>query len=296
MGCFAFAVVASPSYAGTIGYYRFESGSVTTDSSGNGRNLTIAGINAAPVSYTLPTRATVTTTQSPYPVAGSYFPTASPLTGTANNYAVQGGGANQTFQKYYSLASTSITSGLTVETYLNLANNDSTTKIIANQGANQTNGSWAFLVTSDVSGQGERQLLFQYATAAGAWGSNGLDSVKLGVPLTVGVDYYVAVSFDLAATSVTFYMQNLTEGGPLQVVTQARHATGYYDSTAPMTIGADGTGGNGWHGTLDEVRISDSALSQSQLLISVPEPASVGMALMGLGLILGASRRRNKKA
>lgn len=295
MGCFALAAVASPLYAGTIGYYRFESGSELMDSSGNGRNLTIAGINAAPVSYTLPTRATVTTTQSPYPVAGSYFPTVSPLTGTANNYAVQGGGANQTFQKYYSLASTSITSGLTVETCLNLANNDSTTKIIANQGANQTNGSWAFLVTSDVSGQGERQLLFQYATTAGAWGSNGLDSVKPGIQLTVGIDYYIAVSFDLALTNVTFYVQNLTEGGPLQVITKARQFSGYYDSTAPMTIGADGTGGNGWHGTLDEVRISDSALSQSQLLISVPEPATASLAFMGLGLVWAAARR-NKKA
>lgn len=296
MGCLAVTLLASSLEASTIGYYRFESGSELVDSSGNGRNLTVAGINAAPVTYTLPARATSTTSQAPYPAAGSYFPATSPLSGAANNYAIQGGGANQTFQKYYSLSSTTISSGLTVETYLNMSNTDNTTKIIANQGANQTNGSWAFLVTSEASGQGPRQLLFQYATTAGAWGSNGLDSVKPGIQLTAGIDYYIAVSFDLALTNVTFYVQNLTEGGPLQVITKARQFSGYYDSTAPMTIGADGTGGNGWHGTLDEVRISDTALSQSQLLISVPEPASVGMALMGLGLILGAARRRNQKA
>ncbi len=287
MGCFALAVVASPLYAGTIGYYRFESGDVTGDSSGNGRTLTLAGASgSAPLSYLLPSTG-----------AGSAFSDPIPQTGAANGYGIQGTGATQNFQKYYTLADTAIGSALTVESYVNLSNTDNTTKIIASQGANGTNGSWAFLATSEASGQGARRLLFQFASTAGTWGSNGLDSINSGISLTVGHDYYVAVAVnfsDLTASGVTFYVQDLTLGSALQIVSKTHTVTTLYDSASAISIGVDGFGASTWQGTLDEVRLSDSQLSQSQLLISVPEPATASLAFMGLGLMWVAARRNKK--
>lgn len=288
--CWTVMTVGVSLQAATLGYWRFESGDVTGDSSGNGRTLTLTGsTGSAPTSYALPSSG-----------AGSAFSNPIPQTGAANGYAIQGTGTNKLMQKYYTTTDTAAAlSAMTVESYVNLSDNSTTSmKVIASQGANASDGSWAFGIAGYGSGQTAGNLLFQYRSLSGTWGSTGIDTINSGINLTVGHDYYVAAVANFTGvtttSSITFYVQDLTLGTALQ--TYVKTGLGYgslYDSTSTIALGADGVGNSGWTGTLDEMRISDSALSQSQLLI-VPEPASVGMALMGLGMVWGAARRKRQ--
>ncbi|MEO1059541.1 MAG: LamG-like jellyroll fold domain-containing protein, partial [Actinomycetota bacterium] len=85
--------------------------------------------------------------------------------------------------------------------------------------------------------------------------------------------YYVAVVFDNAADENTFYLQDLTNGGPLVRKTVAQGFGNWEGgspgfTTAPVTIGGMRAGEAAFTGVIDEVRISDSALDATELLIS----------------------------
>lgn len=251
--------VAGQVQAGTVGYWRFESGSVTSDSSGNA--LTLTPVSTGPVSYALPASG-----------AGMYFPESLPQTGSINNYAVQGPGTNASFVgNYYTAvdnAAMAPATGITVEAYVNLAATDANAKLIATQGGNNTNGAWAFLITGEGSSRGSRNLLFQWTNTAGTWGT-GLETIDSDLVLEVGHDYYVACAVNFSDTTtngVVFYLQDLTAGTAMQVVTRTHANAGMYDSVVACSIGASVGGGMGWLGTIDEVRWSNLQLKQSQLL------------------------------
>jgi len=107
-------------------------------------------------------------------------------------------------------------------------------------------------------------------------GSNStLDTLNSGFTLLTGVDYYVAVSInplDKTTSGVTFYMQNLTAGGPLQVAHNTHVNTSIFTSPGNLKIGS------GWDGLLDEVRITNQVLAPSALLINqigLPTPGGI---------------------
>jgi Concanavalin A-like lectin/glucanases superfamily len=280
----AFIVLSlSSSNAAVIGYWRFENGNVTGDSGSNALDLSVRGSGAAPVSYQLPASG-----------AGSKFSDPIPQTGQSNTYAIAGGGTNKQFQKTYYHTDTSaftITSGITIEAYINLSLSGGT-YVIAGQGG-YTNGSWSLVVNNS------SQIIFQSRSSAGAWGDPGLESVNSGLTLITGHDYYVAYSSTLSDTSTTgaiFYLQDLTAGTALQVVGKTHTNTIMYDSLDNnFAIGASSApgGSNFWAGALDEVRLSNTQLDVDQLLISVPEPSSLLLTVVGaFGFLLYRRCRR----
>jgi len=188
-------------------------------------------------------------------------------------------------------------SSITAEAYIrpDSFGSGSTARGIVSHGGSTSTVAFALSITGTGSGLGARRLFVQTS----ANGSTLLNSVS-PYALTADSNYYVAaviqpgVAGSGADGSVTFYLQDLTAGTPLQTATVA--ATGlsaFFDPAAGFRIGANlGSGSQSpFDGIIDEVRISDTALTQSQLLI--PEPATLGLIAPALaGLLIRRPRRR----
>ncbi len=122
---------------------------------------------------------------------------------------------------------------------------------------------------------------------------SGTNVLGTGQIITRGEDYYVGIAFDQTTTTWTYYLKNLTTDSTLLSGTisgAAIHDPGTDGLFQIGRIGPETTTTNRWNGLIDEVRFSNAVLSESQLLVSVPEPAS--LALLGLGGMLMLPRRR----
>lgn len=257
--------LATPLQSAVISYHRFgnnpdDPGSLTAATTGT--NLTNSNVSAV----TLPGSG-----------AGSDF--LNPIDGQTNTRAAQFDASGDR------LTGASGTLGLgsdfTIESLAHLTSYSTSTRIIASQWVTTGNQrSWFFGVGTDerlrltLSGDGSTSTVF--------------DS---GLTFSLNTDYYVGAVFN--SGTVTFYLQNLTSGGALQSVniSPGGAPTSAFNSTGSFQIGNFNTGTNAdqvWLGLLDEVRLSDTALTADQLL--VPEPG-VATLLIGAGLVLLMRRR-----
>lgn len=277
--------VAGSVQAATIGYWRFEDGpGFLRDSSPNGLDLQNSN-GVVQVS--------------------SAFGNAVPQTGAANAKAADF--EQSTGQWLYrQVGAGDPLYGLncfTIEAYVNLESAEGNVpRSIASQyhyTVNQKQRQWNLNVTHANSNYGSRNLLMILS-------DNGEDRYYFdsNFQLTLGTNYYVAAAVDVDSTSGTtigFYFKDLDAAGShLQhcVVTNADLKT-LHDATGDLRIGAEWSLGNpkGWDGLLDEVRLSDTLLSENQLLcvsvLSVPEPSTFLMCVPGLlGLGWYGWRRR----
>ena len=132
----------------------------------------------------------------------------------------------------------------------------------------------------------------------------GNGSVATGVEsdltITAGDDWYVAVAVDISKTGAggtVFYAKNLTDDGPLLVDNDETRpdVDSLYNpsSTTPFEIGRADSVFREPDGIYDEIHISDTQLSQSELLINIPEPGSFMLVGLGGGLILFRRKRRS---
>ena len=275
-----------PARAATIGYWRFENSSdLGLDSSGNSRSLT----NSGAASYTLPASG-----------RGSHFFDPIPQTDASNSAAAS---LINSEADYLSTADpfTSGSQDFTIESLVNVNSVDSVsaTRVIAAQASTSSNAAWQLVVTGASSSLGARNLVLQLNTTGSSGSFISLDS---DFQFTLGSDYYIAaaVDFTLTGVSVTFYFQNLTAGTALQTVTRTNALTSIYNTTAPFTVGR-GVAGDGtaryFDGIIDEVRLSDTALTSSQLLATVPEPRSIALlTLSSAALLLILRRHRHTPA
>ena len=129
-------------------------------------------------------------------------------------------------------------------------------------------------------------------------GSLTAEVIRSFIIMETGKDYYVAAALNLSGGEATLYVQNLTDAGPLQIVTGSHSRTsllpvtsfsigGFFNSDAPMD------------GLVDEVRISDTLLTPEDLLIAnlgppvdpVPEPSLLVLLVTG-SLALACIRRK----
>lgn len=261
----ALTLMTSSLQSAVISYHRFgnnpdDPGSLTAATTG--ANLTNANVSA----ITLPGSG-----------AGSDF--SNPIDGLTNTRAAQFDAAGDRLTGVS--GALGLGSDFTIESLAHLTSYSTSTRIIASQWVTTGNQrSWSFGVGTDerlrltLSGDGSTSTVF--------------DS---GMTFSLNTDYYVAAVFN--SGTVTFYLQNLTSGGALQSanVSPGGAPTSAFNSTGSFQIGNfnDGTNENQvWLGLLDEVRLSDTALTAEQLL--VPEPGVVTL-LIGAGLVLLMRRR-----
>ncbi|RRJ97313.1 LamG domain-containing protein [Opitutaceae bacterium TAV4] len=278
----AAATLTSPAlHAETIGYWRFE-GDATTwlkDSSGHNLNLspfTRSGQtdpNPLPARYTLPASG-----------AGANFPRL--IAENANVSAMQGTGANLSFNHRQlgvdiSAHDDNLTSAFSFEAFVNLSSSHTTdSAVLAGQGVSLSSGaSWALAITGSGSARGARNILFQINTGGGSWGTS-LQTLQSNLYLDLGKDYYIAVTADFTDTTsagITIYLKDLSTPGAILQRASLTHTGSIASTAAALSIGAAEGGGSPWYGTIDEVRLSDVKLAESQLLISqvqVPEPSA----------------------
>ena len=291
--CLALQIVVSASLeAATIGYWRFEENAFLADSSGNGYALTTPGSFGSPAQYALPATG-----------IGSNFP--SSVGGHANGHAVQGAGANNTFQNRQlstniGAPGTNLDKELTIEAFFNLSySSASSSSVIASQGAGATSGaSWGLTVTSGGSSVGGRNLVFQYNKTGGTWGTD-LALIDTDIVIELDKDYYVAFTIDFAdvtSAGVTVYLKNLTDDTELQVLnlTHSSNFTTMAKTSAPLTIGTGNDGTLPFYGVIDEVRLSDTKLGYNDLLIAamIPEPSTYAFLAGAAATLLVVRRRR----
>lgn len=262
--------LATPLQSAVISYHRFgnnpdDPGSLTAATTGT--NLTNSGVTQ----YALPGTG-----------AGSAF--LDPIAGQTNTQAAEFNALADRLTG--STGQLNLGSTFTIEAMVHLTKYETSTQMIASQWITATpQRSWFFGVGNDqelrlqVSGDGTSSTLF--------------DS---GLAFSLNTDYYVAAVF--SSGSVTFYMQNLTLGTSMQTATISPGGApaSVFNSTGSYQIGnydASATHVNSWDGLIDEVRLSNTALTANQLL--VPEPG-VATLLIGAGLVLLMRRRGRVQA
>jgi len=256
------SIHAISAQAAVIGYWRFESSpGLLADSGGNALDLSQGG------------NSTVTNPALAGTGATSAFLNPIPQTEAVNGSVANfGGSATDSYLARADSAEFAVTS-FTLEAMFNRTNSVlASNRYIASQFLGTGNQrSWGFGTLATT------QQLFVLLS------SDGIASSQFNstLTITVGLDYYTAFAFDLASGNATFYLQDLTNSGALQSETIATGLTGLKDSTGAFNIGTLGGSSTGkWVGSIDEVRLSNTALSSSELL-AVPEPGPVALVVIG---------------
>jgi hypothetical protein len=263
------SIAGNPAVASVIGYWQYEdSPGFLADSSPNNRTLTTPGSTSNPTQVTLPGSG-----------PGTNFATAIP--GNTKAASFDGGDRFRLADE-----ATFNDTSFTVEALINgsdFATNGNQKSIIGHWSSTSNQRSWLMAV----NGTGTNASLnFLYSTT----GANTV-VVASGLPApSANADYYVAAAVDMNDT-ITFYQKDLATG---QVWTSsvAPADSTLFDSNVALTIGSTDQPSSQFSGLIDEVRYSDAKLSANSLLVQVPEPASIGVTMIGaMGLLL--RRRRN---
>lgn len=276
------ATVATTASAGTVAYYRFEAGGFLADSSGNANTLTNLESTAQ---VALPATGNASDFPSIIPQTGATNGSVADFTGTSG---VSGFSASDSA----SFGTIATNGKVSVEAFINSGTPGASpedARYIAGQYKSSTGErSWALQVN------GSNGLTALLGDGGTFWESPDTDDNVI----EDNKDYYVGFTFDVATDDAIFYWQNLTDGGELQSQTIALSV----DATSLGNVGLDvGIGNNvagstkRWTangGFIDEVRISNEVLSETELLVSVPEPGS--LALLGVGGLMMIRRRQRR--
>ncbi len=263
--------------AATLGYYRFEDGAFLDNSEGAGSSLTVGG-TPAQVELTDP------------PDRGSAFPKTIPQTGATNEYTASIFGEDRFGE--VTNGSLQVTSDFTTEAFINMATTTSGTQYIASDweyGIDERGFALGVAGSSGVSG-GSAGALFVLLSDAG----NDSIVYQTGITIAEDVDYYVGVSFDESDTTngITFYAQDLTNNGALLSASLGHTVSSLHDASALFRIGSMNGNTSPFQGFIDEVRVSDTVLSESELLV-IPEPSTWALITGAFGLLYLLRHRRS---
>ncbi len=291
-------------HAGTVAYWRFEDGTAGTDVvhydpshgvysadiadvSGNGNDLS----------------AWMTGEWAGYAYRSNVAYSTVPQTGASNNLSVQNtGDVPGMFTQTGSAISTMTPSAFTIEVSFKLENGGHRTIIGRDSyGTATVNQELAALYLQAVPGNG---LAIKFCDVEGYWheavsAENIFQSFDFGADNTGSSVPWYSVAAVSDGSTLSLYLFNHDSGAGWQQIASSDMTLSGSGNTA-LTAGA-GDGGdwdagnwtvgrgmyNGGHGDrawgfLDEVRISDSALTTAEFL--VPEPAT--LALLGLGVMV----------
>jgi hypothetical protein len=276
LGFVGLTAVLSNAQATTLGYWRFEGADEATvganndwldDYSGNGHDLTANS-------------ATQVATTFPDPI---------PLTSASNDYMADLAGNN-----FLSAADSDdwTQSAFSLELYFNADSiSSSSSSILVSHFDSGSNDRGWFL------GINRTTKLLQVAFSNdGLTGTGHTEVIDSPWTIDEDKDYFAAVVVDMTDTSasgITFYLQNLTDGGSLLSSSIAHTITSLNNSGAQFRIGNQASGdGNDFDGVVDEVRFSSGLLSEGDLL-AVPEPSSFAL-ISGLLALCCVGRRQRR--
>ena len=136
----------------------------------------------------------------------------------------------------------------------------------------QTHPGWSLGVTSEKSKYQPRNLILQFCDGDGKAGSTGYEVVASDLRIELHKTYYVAASVkmsDTGETGVTFYTRDLSDMDSLMRSVKVKHkAVTHSPANCAFMIGArDHARAMGWHGLIDDVKISNAALPKDQLFV-----------------------------
>ncbi|QDU62106.1 Planctomycete cytochrome C [Planctomycetes bacterium Pan216] len=146
-------------------------------------------------------------------------------------------------------------------------------RVIASQwDGNHQHPGWSFGVTSEKSAYKPRNLILQLIGDRGK-GKPEYEVIASGLRVPLNKPVYVAASLKLKETGklgVTFYMMDLSKPDAVLHAANTPHLVrkDYRPKGLPFFIGGrHHQSGQGWDGLIDEVRLSDVALTPEQLLV-----------------------------
>ncbi|MFM8892150.1 MAG: DUF1553 domain-containing protein, partial [Planctomycetia bacterium] len=166
---------------------------------------------------------------------------------------------------------------------------DATVRTIASQwNGNSSDAGWSFGVTSEQSKHKPRNLIVQLAGGSSEEGRGSL-VIPSDIHLELQRPYYVAASVrttgEKEGRTVTFFVKDLSDNDAPLVVKTVPHAfVGSHASAQSFAIGGRDAGRpqanatHVWDGLIDDVRLSNRPLVQSELLWEDGEP---GDAVVG---------------
>jgi hypothetical protein len=277
--------------AGTVGYYRFEDGSdgaalpdsgsgvtpgTVPDSSGSGNNLNVYA------SYTAPTfSANVPVGTIPATGAGNTL--SASFSGTQDIYSSEGGGLSSVVFTDFTIEAYVSFNDYSALWYQTIVGRDDT----GNPGLGTGAASLFYL-----SQNGQSKALRVEAITL----DNTDISYESSFVPTADIWYHIAAVGDASAGTLSLYVDGALLGS-------VSGFTGLFDPgvATQWTIGRGQYGGSNvdnFHGSIDEVRFSDTALTPSEFLnvAAVPEPGSGTLMLIGGGLGLLLLRKRRRQA
>jgi Concanavalin A-like lectin/glucanases superfamily len=275
IGCFA-----ARSGASTVAYYRFEEGTPGDAATGTGTVLDSSGngFNGNPMSS---------------PLYSSNVPVATiPQTGAPDNVSMHFSGSNVQSVFVPDNPAFDLTQSLTIEAYFNVAAIPNVAGAIVYRGDSRP-GLDPYFMTVQTGANNTKTIQFGFYNAAN-------QETSLFAPLP-GLNQWVFAAgvLDNSTGDMSLYVNgslasSLTTTsrplGPLDPDVAGGLAIGAY----PVTTFGDAAS---FDGLIDEVQISNTALTPSQFLdaTSVPEPASIGMMTIAAGCLLSRKTRTNRR-
>jgi len=165
---------------------------------------------------------------------------------------------------------------------------DATVRTIAAQwSGHDAEPGWSLGVTSEKSRYQPRNLVLQLVGRESD-GEPRYEVIASGIHLELQRPYSVAAAVDVSGPGerhVTFFVKDLSDNDAPLVVKRVPHAiSGSHASKRRLGIGGrdtDRTGGRGvssWDGLLDDVRLSNRALRQAELLYEGGDPGAAVVA------------------
>jgi len=276
-------LVVSPMEAATVAYYRFENGTANTAASGAGSILdsSINGFNGTPFDA---------------PVYGSNIPV-NPvlLTGSSNSLSMNFNGTAWQRVNVPDNPSFQLTHSLTLEAYVNL------------RSIYQINWANYVLFRGDDRGGFDPYKLFVYQDNSGAaYFGFGIDGPQYNVGASISAPipslnqwFHIAGTLDDTTGVMDLYINGVLAKSTVTLI----RPLGPLDPRFSPGLGIGNLQSSNldpfysqhFDGLIDEVRISDVALTPDQFL-NVPEPST--FFLLGIGAIslLAFGRRRNRYA
>ena len=168
-----------------------------------------------------------------------------------------------------------------VEAYVQLHSlyADATVRTIAaHWNSNTSDPGWALGVTSKKSKYTPRNLILQLVGRTGS-GQLKYEVIPSNIHLELNQPYYVAVSVDVSDTSdegVTFFVQKLLGDQPLQTATAKHEVSRAFRPDYALNLGGrHGSTRHYWDGLIDNVRLSGTALTKDELLVSAESSSDV---------------------